>query len=88
VLASVEPAGVGVLLVPVGARLDIAAVDPDGWRAEKPGLLGRLLVGDLDQSQLGVAAELCLDSLHQRQGGVAVGAAHEGQHLDEGPRAG
>jgi hypothetical protein len=58
VLALIEPTGVQVFDAFLGARLDVAAVDPDGWRAKGAGLFGGLLVGDVAHLDLSVAAKL------------------------------
>src|SRR4029453_6994865 len=73
VLALIEPTGAQVFDAFLGARLDVAAVDPDGWRGEGAGLCGDLLVGDVEDLDLSVAAKLCADSLDQRDRAGAVG---------------
>ena len=65
-LALIEPTGVQVLDAFLGVRLDISAVDPDGWRAEGTGLFDGLLIGDVEYLDLSVAAKLCADPLDQR----------------------
>ena len=64
--ALIEPTGIQVFDAFLGARLDVAAVDPDGWRAKGAGLFGSLLVGNLEHLDRSVAAKLCADSLGQR----------------------
>src|SRR5215213_10948831 len=73
VLALVEPAAAEVLDAPVGVRLDVTAIDPDGRRPQEPGLFGGLLVGDLDHSNLGVTVKLRADALRQRDRAGPVG---------------
>jgi hypothetical protein len=87
-LPPIQPTAVDVFDTFLGARFDVAAVDPDGWRAQEPGLFGGLLVRDVDHPELHGAAELRTDPINQCDRGVAVGAASHGQHLDEGTSVG
>jgi hypothetical protein len=56
VLALIEATGTQVFDAFLGVRLDVAAVDPDGWRAEGAGLFGGLLIGDVEYLDLSIAA--------------------------------
>jgi hypothetical protein len=59
-LTLIDPTAADVLGIPVGVRLDVAAVDPNGGGSQEPGLFGGLLIGDVNE---GVRDALCVLTL-------------------------
>lgn len=82
-LRAVDAAGDDELVAIVGARFDVAAVHADRRRAEEPLLLRALGVGDVDTANIRDYADLIEDTRDELERRPCVGAAFEGEHLDE-----
>jgi hypothetical protein len=82
-LAAIDTAGEREIVALFRARLDVAAIDADGGRAEKPEPGCRLGIRDLDHFDRGPDAKLCRDAFDQLEGALVIRAALEVQDLDE-----
>jgi hypothetical protein len=73
---------------PLGARLDVPAIDTDSWRAEETPALRGLAIWHFDHRDLGLQPELPRDLGHQLTRLLVIRAALEVEDLHQRPTHG
>lgn len=78
-----EAAGERVVSPRFRLRVNVAATDTDRRRTEEAMLLGRRVIGDVDEANLNCDAKLTADAFDERKRRMVVRAAVEIEDLDE-----